>query len=411
MRRLTLAVLIGMAFGGAQAAPLSDGYRAARSHDAQFMAAEPERESNNMAAGAAYASYLPSLSASQTKLETEATTRRTYALQQPIFAGDKAAAVMEGSPRSKLAEVVYRQRENELAQRYFKALADWLKASEGLRLVKTKETAFEQQYQSAKRSLEEGVGTVSERQDALLRVEQAKSEGIALMAQQEAAANVLQYMTGERPNDDWQLNAAQGPLPAPPDLAACKSDAQQQSPSVQQAQIDAELARIGVWKARGAMMPSVNFIVQRTESNGISSNYTGLTVNFPLNAGSAFSTLNASAAAAKQEMLARDSENKVLLDVSRLHGLVMAGHAEVGMRKRAIETAELAVSANEASFKGGVRSKTDVLNSIQALYQTKQDYVTARLNLAENYMNLMLLQATEGSTVFLTLDKFLFGSQ
>lgn len=411
MRKLILsAVALTLLTDVALAASLREGYAAARRVDAQFQAAGPEHAANKLAAGAAYAAYLPTFSASQSKLEAESTTRRTYVINQPLFAADKAAAFLEGAPRSRRAEVVYQQREGELAQRYFKALSDWLKASEGLRLLEAKAQAFDQQYQSARRALEEGVGTVSERQDALLRVEQARSEAVALGAQQSAAAQALAYMTGQPPQAAWQLRADAGQLPALPGLDSCLETARVNSTALQQAQIDAELARVGLWKARGALLPSVDFVLQRTEYNGHVTNYKGVAINYPLSAGNALQALSADAEADRLERQARDAENKIALEVSRLHGLVRAGQVEVSMRARAIDTAQLAVTANQASYQGGVRSKTDVLNAIQALFQAKQDYVTARLNLADAYLNLMLLQAQSGESIFGALDRFLFVS-
>jgi protease secretion system outer membrane protein len=93
-----------------------------------------------------------------------------------------------------------------------------------------------------------------------------------------------------------------------------------------------------------------------------------------------------------QEQL-RDAEQQATLEVQRLWGLVSAGQRELEIRLSAIASAELSVDATEKSFKGGVRSQIDVLNSIQTLFQVQQEYVTAVLALSDNYLNLLLQAA------------------
>lgn len=405
-----LVAAVGLAMTGvALAGPLADGYLAARSNDSMFLAATPEKASNDMAAAMARMAYLPSAQAQQQQYQSSNLTSRTYSLVQPLVAADKAATVLEGTPRYRLSDIIYAQREADLATRYYKALSDWLKAAEGLQLVMAKQDAFSQQYASAKRALEEGVGTVSDRQDALLRLEQAKSEGLLLKAQMTAAANSVRNITGQDPAERWAHLTGKGRLPAVDGIDDCVNRAIAGNLQLAQSKVDLELAELNVWKARGALAPQVNLVASRTETDGRTTNYTGIQVTMPLGAGSVGQAMSASSTAEKQRMVTQDAENKARLEVQRLHALVNAGMAEVAMRQSAVETASLGVEANEKSFKGGVRSKTDVLNAIQAMFQTKQDLLTARLNLAENYLNLELLQGKSPTETMRTVDQFLFG--
>ena len=55
-----------------------------------------------------------------------------------------------------------------------------------------------------------------------------------------------------------------------------------------------------------------------------------------------------------------------------------------------------------------MRSSTDVLNSIQVLFQTKNDYAQAVTQQAENYLNLLLIQADDPVEAIKQTQAFLF---
>ncbi|WP_109015619.1 TolC family protein [Novimethylophilus kurashikiensis] len=405
-----LALLVASLLGSttASAGPFTEGYAAARGTDSLFLSAAPEKEAAGWAAMTARAAYLPSAQLQQQQqYSTSSLTSRTFSVSQPVFSIDKAATVMESTPRLRSAESVYVQRENDLATRYFKALADWLKASEGLRLTSAKKTAYTQQYEAAKRALLAGEGTVSDRQDALLRLEQAQSEEVLLEAQQQAAANEVQMISGVAPNDTWSTLTV-GELPKLPEQEDCLREALAHNPQLLQAQSDKEMADLGVWKARGALAPQVSVVVAHTTVSNFTTEYTGIQVSMPLGVAPVGQALSASANADRQRWLTLDAENKVKLDVRKLYAQFKAGVAEVSMRKTAVETASLGVEANMKSYQGGVRTKTDVLNAIQALYQAKQDLVTAQIALAESYLNLELTQGTRPEAILQSLDGYLF---
>ncbi|MFN7506347.1 MAG: hypothetical protein ACK5Q1_12395, partial [Limnobacter sp.] len=60
----------------------------------------------------------------------------------------------------------------------------------------------------------------------------------------------------------------------------------------------------------------------------------------------------------------------------------------VRARLQAIESAKLSVTANEKSFTGGVRTRLDVLNSVETLYVVNQQYIQSVIELARNYLKL-----------------------
>jgi protease secretion system outer membrane protein len=89
---------------------------------------------------------------------------------------------------------------------------------------------------------------------------------------------------------------------------------------------------------------------------------------------------------------ALDKKRQATLEIQRLSSAVESGITELATRREAIEAAKLSVTANEKSYKGGVRSILDVLASIDALYSIEGEYVDAALALGENFLNLRIQQ-------------------
>ncbi len=405
-----LAATVWMAFGPtAQAADaLTDAFEQARKFDPLFQAARSERDANVVASQVAGSAYYPQLQGTYTRLETEANTRQTYTLTQPIISADRYATLKESEPREQLASATFQLREQDLGQRLFKAVAELLRANEGLRLNRAKFDALEKQSQSAQRAFELGQGTVTDVRDARVRLDQARADTLTLEAQIGAAQRQLTAITG-------------GPLASLPlsvprlerTLALKALDdyitsGVRANPQLLVAQQNQRIGELAVIRADSAWLPTLSAVWMNTTSNNVTSNFSGISVSLPLQAGSFYQMKAAAANAVKMQEQARDAELRTRLEVQRLWALVNAGSGEVAIRLEAIHSAELSVDANEKSFRGGVRSQIDVLNSIQTLYQVQQDYVNAVLTLAENYLNLLLQAATPADQAIASTQAVLF---
>ena len=390
---LITLLLSQAAIPAAIAGPISAGFAKALQNDSQFLAASAERDSAEYAAAAGVAQYAPELRATRVQGETESAARTTYTVSQPIFDSSRLVSVFENDPRRKLAEATYLSREQDLAQRYFKAVAESMKAVEYVRLNHARITAVQQQARSAKRSFESGIGTITDLRDAEVRLNQAEASQASLIAQKNHAFRQLALMLGEMPSESFLTLPLDAPKLPLPESQVSKQLAVESGTQMEAARQNQRLAELGAIRAKGAFLPVLSFVHQRSEINNTRSNYSGMSVTIPIGLSSALQASSASAAALKQRYQTEDTENKVRLDVERLLDSVNAGFAEVDIRLQAISAAELSVESNERSYKGGIKSTVDVLNAIQTLVQTRQDYVTAKLALAENLLNLKLQMA------------------
>ena len=401
------AVFLSFMSAVAGAGPLSDGFALALRHDPVFQAAKSERDANVSGAQAASTAYYPQFQASYQQLEIENSARQTYAISQPLINADKFASYKEATPREVLAKSTYDLREQELATRLFKALSDLIKSQESLRLNQTKIDALLKQAASAKKAYELGQGTVTDWRDAQVRWEQARADSLALEVQIHAGQRLLGSMTGQQA---LRLNLQVPKLARTlvlKDMDAYVAEGIHANPQMVSALQNQKLAQINTLRADGALLPVLSGVYTSTSNNLASNNYFGLTVSLPLQASSVYQMRAASANALKSQEQLRDAEEKTRLEVHRAWSLVSAGLKELPIRLGAIEAAQLSVEANEKSFKGGVRSQIDVLNSIQTQFQVQQDYVNAVLSLADNYLNLLLQSATPTTQAIQQLDAFL----
>lgn len=95
---------------------------------------------------------------------------------------------------------------------------------------------------------------------------------------------------------------------------------------------------------------------------------------------------------------------------NQLYESVVLGRDALDNKKIAVEAAKLSVEANERSLIAGVRTTIEVLNSIDTLYQARNDYVTTALNLGNAYLNLLLISGEAPSDAILQTQQFLFGT-
>jgi protease secretion system outer membrane protein len=407
-RLLLLLIALCACCAQVQAGPLTEALAQARRYDAQYLQALAERDANQNNADQAGTAYFPTFQGSYTQLETESSTRHTYTLTQPLVSADRYATWQESEPRERLATATFEQREQDLSQRLLKAWSELLRNHEGLRLNRAKIEALEKQAQSARRAFELGQGTVTDVRDAQVRLDQARADTLTLEAQIGAARRQLSAITGQ-PAQALQLDVprASRTVVLQP-LESYLDSGLKSNPPLRVARENQRLAEINVQRADWAVLPTVSAVAMRTESAGVQNNYAGVSVSLPLQAGSYYQMKGAAANASKSQEATRDAELRTRLEVERLWTLVRAGLAETEIRLEAIRSAELSVEANERSFRGGVRSQIDVLNSIQTLYQVQQDYVSAVLTLADNYLNLLLQSAAPVDTAVAQVQTVLF---
>lgn len=410
--KIAILLMCLVSNGEAFAAGLLDDYLQARRADPVFAIGLSEYEALRLQARIAGTAYYPEMKLSASQLESEATTRQTVTISQPILSMDRWLTLQESDPRNELAGASLIRSQYELVQRLFKVVCSYADAREKRNINLTNIEALEAQVDSAKRAYKLGLGTVTDVLDTEVRLAQAKSQALSLAAAYEAAERQYAAMMGEKPRTGRYMLAKQPHSLTLPDLEALLARANRLNPSIRASEQNTQIGDIARKRAWAGYFPTVVVAMQHSAYNGVSQSSNGimLRMDAPIQAGTLLKSQSAAIEAQKLRDQERDTKQKVVLEVERLYALVEAARSEVSIRQGAIKAAEKSVEANEKSFRGGVRTKIDVLNALQAKFQAEGDYVTAMLQLGDYLLNLQIACAIDIDQLLQLVDKQIFES-
>lgn len=383
---------------------LQAAFERAQQVDPLYLAGKAEFEGDSLAAKSSTWSFFPQAKVSSGQVETDGGGRRdSLTISQPLLSADRMATFKEKAPRTRLAEAKLALREIDLAKRLYSAFNEMAEARESLIQNKALLSALELQLTSTKRLLSLSQGTTTDVRDAEVKLLQARGEALGLRGQLQSAERRYASIVGSAPN---MAAIDVSPTKAKRIAAAAAKLSQQlvdplamadKHPTVSLARAETELAELDAQRARSAWMPELNLVHTRTRLNSTSNNFTGLNVSLPLSATNYATLQSAGARAVMSAQESADATREVVLEIEQLKTSIEFGANQVTMQQSAIEAAELSVEANEKSFKGGVRSSTDVLNSIEVLYTVKGDLIKSLLKLSDDLLQLSLIEGTKAS--------------
>ena len=394
----------GMVLAQSGPTSLQAAFERARLVDPLFLAGKAEFEADSQAARSSSWAFIPQAKVSSGQVDTDGGGRRdSLTITQPILSADRMATFKEGEPRTRLAEAKMALREVDLAKRLYSAFAEMAQARESLKQNKARLSALELQLTSAKRLLSLSQGTTTDVRDAEVKLLQARGEELSLRGQLQSAERRYVSIVGTLPNGAaLEISPAKAKKIA--DAAAKLGQHLPNStvmadkhPTVALARAETQLAELDADRARSAWMPELNLVHTRTRLEGNSNSFTGLNLSLPLSASNYASLQSAGAKAVMSAQESADATRNIVLEIEQLKTSVEFGANQVAMQQAAVEAAELSVEANEKSFKGGVRSQTDVLNSIDVLYTVKGELIKSLLQLSDNLLKLSLIEGTKAS--------------
>jgi protease secretion system outer membrane protein len=131
-------------------------------------------------------------------------------------------------------------------------------------------------------------------------------------------------------------------------------------------------------------------------------------LNVPINAGTFYQSEIASARITQAQLGTLDVRQKLELEIDQNYADISSGLNEVNIRLRAIDAAELSRKATEKSYQGGVRTRLDVLNTVQTVFLVKEQYINSVVDLAVNYLRLSNMTAQPPAETISELQLLLF---
>jgi outer membrane protein len=425
-QRLPLAVLVSLAFAGtSQAQSLVDMYEMAKTYDAGYQSAKSQYEANQAKAEQGKAALLPTmgLSAGATRSEREVTpqtgtsdysyTTKTAGLNasQPLYRPANLATYQQSRKALEIAQAALNQAEQDLIVRTTQAYFEVLAAQQSLIFVQAQKAAVAEQLASAKRNFEVGTSTITDTREAQARFDLVTAQEIAADNDLRVKKVALELLIGKSNPQPYGLSA-QATLPPVTGAGAEEWIAQgeQSHPTIQQARINLDIARLETRKAEAGHKPTVDFTlgynVQKniggtavqalTGQNQISVASAGITASMPIFAG--FATQNRIRETLALEDKARsdlEGAQRQVAQATRTAYLgLQSGLGQVKALQAAEASSQAALDANKLGYQVGVRINIDVLNSQSQLYQTKRDLAKARYDVLLGQLKLRQASGT-----------------
>lgn len=385
-------------------------FELAKLNDPQYQSALFEFQAGMIGADLASLAYTPSIGLSNKFLENESSARTTLTLSQPLFNMELLATLEEEDSRRAAAQAQMRLREYELVERVFTAVTGLIKAQEKLLVNSSRVKTLENESAGAKREQELGQGTITDVRDAVVRLEQAKAEQVKLETAKNSAIRLLEQLTGQQVDAaKYVLRKQKRELSLSP-VGGFLDAAKQFNSGLLLARANQRLSELAALKSKSAYLPSVSFNASRSYSDRGDTSNSGMNfgVSVPVNAGTFYQAQIASAKISQAKLTTAQTLQKLEVDVEQSHADVVSGLIEVNIRLQAIEAAELGLNATEKSFSGGVRTRLDVLNSVQTLYVVNEQYITSIVDLAKAYLTLSNLTSQPISEAVSKVQTLLF---
>jgi outer membrane protein len=402
---LTFAALAACALP-AQAQNLADLYQAARNYDAGYQSALYAANATLARGEQAKSGIWPvagfQVSASRTVLDVAGAPSTTnfggqnaaLTASQPLYRPANWVNYEQGQKQEFIAKAQLLVAEQDLIIRTSQTYFDVLAALDTLTFVLAQKAAVAEQLASAKRNFEVGTSTITDTREAQARFDLVVAQEIAAENDVRVKKMALDQLVGKNNTEPKPLVVPLTlPSLAPSDVSQWVAETETSHPSIAQAKLALEVAKLETTKAELGHKPTLDLNaslgVSRNQGTATNANANttrnnsgtvGLVFNWPLFAG--FAVQNRI-----KETLALEDKARADLDIAMRTVAQTTRAAFYGVQSglssvKAFEAAEFssqsALDANKLGYQVGVRINIDVLNSQSQLFQTKRDLAKAR---------------------------------
>ena len=426
-RPLPIALAVVLSFSSsAHAQSLIDLYEVARGYDASFISAKAQYEANLAKANQTLGGILPNIamttSATRTNISvtadaTATTTENRYGvysanvtMTQPLYRPAVWATYKQGGRQLLQATAQYEAAEQELLVRVTQTYFDVLSSQDSLEFVKAQKKAVAEQLASAKRNFEVGTATITGVRDAQARYDLTYAQEIAAENDLRIKTLALGLAVGRTDIKAKPLRDNSKLIDPPKDpMDTWVSQSEAMSPTVRQAQLALDVAKLEVDKAVAGHLPTLDGQIvyggtrnfggtstsptTPTASNHVLNPSANIVMSIPLFAGLTTQyRIRETKALEDKAVSDLDNAKRTVAQTTRTAYLgLIAGLSQVKAYEAAEASTQSALDANKLGYSVGVNINIDVLNSQSQLYQTKRDLAKARYDVLVG--NLKLRQA------------------
>jgi len=325
-------------------------------------------------------------------------------LVQPLYDVKSAADRQQLHQRSAIAEINFRQAQQDLMQRVGEAYFGVLVAQEALRVTQAEKAAVQMQRDRAQARFEVGRGKVTDLQEAQARLDTVVAREVSAQSQLALAQAQYLELTGTEAVGLAPLQTELAPVPPMPDsLQVWQLKSRESNTHVQLKQRELDIAGYEIKKYTLSGRPTFDLVAGYTvrgasgslspamAPDGNRSAVIGVQFNVPLYAGGAIDSRQRESVAkksqAEEEVSAAQRDARLQVQDSFL--AVKTGVARIAALEQSLTSTRTALEATTLGRDVGTRTELDVLDAQQRVYtaqldlaRARNDYLLGRLRLA-----------------------------
>lgn len=322
---------------------------------------------------------------------------------QPVFRAESLLAYEEAKKYPKIGKILLRKTYEELFGAVMEAFVNVLFNKEYLNVTISKKNSIVEQMNDLEKRFELGDATVTDLTEAKARYDLVLAEEIAVnnayALSKKLLAIIANLSESEIDADDFaadfladiELNS----------LDYWISKARKENVDIVYKKAELAISEIILRKEKSKNLPTVDFTASYTNSdsngdtNGVAedSEVTSFGLNFRLPLIQGGGTVAGVREKAELKFKTIYELQQVSLDVtstiSNIYSNLLSTHARINAFQMAIESAKLAVIANEKGFAIGTRTNVDLLDAKEQYYKIRKDYYQTKLNYILSYYGLL----------------------
>jgi outer membrane protein len=325
-------------------------------------------------------------------------------LKHPLYDAKAAADRTQLHEQTHLAEIRFRDAQQNLVGRVADAYFNVLLAQENLRVVLAEKAAVAMQRDRAQARFEVGRGKVTEVQETQARYDAVMTREVSANSTLEMREAQFQELTGVPARGLAELPSRFTPSPPQPDnLTAWQQRGVDRNTFVLTRQSERAIASAEIAKYKLSSRPTLDLVgsyTYKTQSGGLSpviapdSNRAaviGVQLTVPLYTGGALDSREREARARERqaELEIAAAQRDVRLQVQDAYLAVKTGVSRIASVEQSLLSARTALEATTLGRDVGSRTELDVLDAQQRVYSTqlelaqaRNDYLLGRIRLA-----------------------------
>jgi len=316
----------------------------------------------------------------------------TIQVRQPVFSLDALARFKQGAAQADYAAAQFDSQSQDLLLRLLGAYFETLFKEDQLAFARAERDMYAEQKNVNELLYKKGEGTTTDVLETQSRLDLAEAQLLEAQDALVSTRDSLAAIVGPDVDVTRLDHLRPGLRVAQEDLIGYeewKKKALELNPDIIAQQKNIEIAKQEVNKQRAGHTPRVDFIgtYGKTLSDSLSTvnqdttvRSIGFQVNIPLYNGGAVSASTRQAVAGREKAVAdlQAQTDKVLIDLRRNYSQMVSSQARIDALVKAVDSANLLITATQQSIKGGVRINLDLLTAQRQKYAALRDLAQAR---------------------------------